>query len=479
MSNMVIPSIDDLWSLEGDVQKHFTQSVPNGYLVYGNYKGKVELDSFAFSTFARSAGFVFYTDSDFSFKDGYNFSASGSTSLVDLKFQSSKELFGVGHFSGTLKVGDTSLRSRGGTDVFIAVINLSSKSVRLFSIGGEGNEFATSCSVNDTSLFLSGYFYDDTNIGGVDITSLGTGKDAFIAKLTKNNLAEVPWVFTFGGDGDDVFNRIEFCGDHIAAIADFSGTANFDQYTISPHGTSDSLIAIFDENGNLIKHSVMGLHGDINSNYLSYSQNDNNYIVAGTFEGEFFSKYEKIKSKSSDLFISIFGEDLSIESANNFGGSNDQAMSAFEVLDNGFIYVGGEFTESITFSENEINAVHDKDAFVSIVDKANLKAKDFILYQSEHKDWISSISVNENKEILVSGNGDNPNFSNFLTDSSNRNNLFVSSHFHNYQPGGYVEKYGKIPTNYPFSLAFKTYGWLGDLPEFFFGVIKSTPMDAY
>ena len=112
--------------------KTFYPVCSNGYLVYGNYKGKVELDSFAFSTFARSAGFVFYTDSDFSFKDGYNFSASGSTSLVDLKFQSSKELFVVGNFSGTLKVGDTSLRSRGGTDVFIAVINLSSKSVRLF-----------------------------------------------------------------------------------------------------------------------------------------------------------------------------------------------------------------------------------------------------------------------------------------------------------------------------------------------------------
>ena len=68
------------------------------------------------------------------------------------------------------------MRSRGGTDVFIAVINLSSKSVRLFSIGGEGNEFATSCSVNDTSLFLSGYFYDDTNIGGLTLHLWVLGK---------------------------------------------------------------------------------------------------------------------------------------------------------------------------------------------------------------------------------------------------------------------------------------------------------------
>ena len=113
MSNMVIPSIDDLWSLEGDVQKHFTQSVPNGYLVYGNYKGKVELDSFAFSTFARSAGFVFYTDSDFSFKDGYNFSASGSTSLVDLKFQSSRSYLLWGILAERLKSGYLFAKSRG------------------------------------------------------------------------------------------------------------------------------------------------------------------------------------------------------------------------------------------------------------------------------------------------------------------------------------------------------------------------------
>ena len=319
ISKKVMPELNNLLMMQGNVKSISTKPVPGGHLVYGNYNGKVQLDAHVFSTFSRSAGFVYYLASDFGFAEGFNFSSSGSTSVTGLHFQSSKEVFVVGNFRGTLKVGNASLRSSGGTDVFIAVINLLSNFAKLYSLGGQGDEFVSSLSLTDNSILLSGYYYDDANIGGVDIYSHGGGKDAYIAKLPKSDLTNADWVFSFGGNGDDSFKKVQYCDDHIVAIANFSDFVNFGTYEIVPSGINNALIAIFHESGKLLNYSVLDSTGHLTADFLSYSKVDQNYIVAGTFAGELFTRNEKLKSDSSDIFISIYGSDLSLQKANKFG----------------------------------------------------------------------------------------------------------------------------------------------------------------
>ena len=293
-SKRIVPPISDLGLLDGNIQNFFAESTPNGKLLYGNYSGNIKLGSFAFSTFSRSAGFVFYTDPNFSFLEGFNFSASGSTSLIDLSFLNSKEVFVVGNFRGTLKVGNSSLRSNGGTDVFIAVINLLSNSVKLFSLGGEGDEFATSFSMSESSLYLSGYYYGNTTLGGTKIDSWGSGQDGFIAEIPINELSRASWVFSFGGNGQDRFNDVIHCKDHVVAVGSFSDLANFNQDIITPRGSVDSFVVAFDESGKLLEYSAIDSVGTFNANYLSYSEDDNQYVLAGTFSGEFFQNKQNL-----------------------------------------------------------------------------------------------------------------------------------------------------------------------------------------
>ena len=53
---------------------------------------------------------------------------------------------------------------------------------------------------------------------------------------------------------------------------------------------------------------------------LAIPKPDDGYFIGGTFTGEFFSKNKKIKSESSDLFITLLDSDLSPVLANHYGG---------------------------------------------------------------------------------------------------------------------------------------------------------------
>ena len=81
-----------------------------------------------------------------------------------------------------------------------------------------------------------------------------------------------------------------------------------------------------------------------------------------------FSK-NKIKSESSDLFITLLDSDLSPVLANHYGGPKDQMMSSFNDSGSELIFVGGLFSESVQFSTNAIMAVGGNDAFVTFIDK--------------------------------------------------------------------------------------------------------------
>ena len=107
----------------------------------------------------------------------------------------------AGSFSDTLHINDTIIVSYGEEDIFVAMFNQSGELKHLITAGGIGNEQvnAVSFSPND-ELGITGSF-DYSILMGDKIVQTKGGKDIFIAVLdTTGNLK---WIRSIGGMGDD------------------------------------------------------------------------------------------------------------------------------------------------------------------------------------------------------------------------------------------------------------------------------------
>ncbi len=460
-SSSLLPPLSSFSYLSGNGDIISTSALTTGYLVAGNYNGTIGIEDQTFSSLARSAGFVFYLSTDFRLYKGFNFSASGSCSIVEMSALSQSEVFLVGQFRGTLKVGSSSIKSNGATDVFLAVINLNTNSVKLHGLGGGGDEFSTDVCIGDDSVYIGGYYYGDTEFGYHSLQSYGGGKEAFVAKLNKKNLSRADWLFSFGGQGQDTLQDLAFCGDHLVAVANFNKQIDVGGKVVQSAETSNSLIIQFGLDGSLSNYSVLKSKGSIFLEFVEFLPSGEGYMVAGNFNGEITSRSKLLHSNKQDIFISRFDKDLIMMDANNYGGDEDQTLSSFYITEYGLIYFGGSFSKSIELSQSQIAGQGASDAFFAMVDARKLDVQDYSFYQSEGEDALSSISWIDKNQIFIAGKGLGLNVSN---DVQGSNAFFASYSRVGAGPVGSLANYGKFRNNSQFKIPFSTYGWTG-LPD--------------
>lgn len=111
----------------------------------------------------------------------------------------------TGYFSGTIKLGATTLSSLGTTDVFVAKRNLATGSFGwAVQAGGTSIDRATSLVVSGSSLYVAGFFASSTaGFGTTTLTNAGV-TDIFAAKLADTGTgASFTWAQRAGGSSDD------------------------------------------------------------------------------------------------------------------------------------------------------------------------------------------------------------------------------------------------------------------------------------
>ena len=463
-SSSLLPSLSSFSYLAGNGDIISTSTLPTGHIVAGNYNGTIGIEDQTFSTLARSAGFVFYLSSDFRLYKGFNFSGSGSCSIVEMTALSSSEVFVVGQFRGTLKVGSSSIISNGGTDLFLAVINLNSNSVKLHGLGGGGDEFSTDVCIGGDSVYIGGYYYGNTEFGYHPLYSYGGGKEAFVAKLNKENLSRADWLFSFGGQGQDSLQDLAFCEDHLVAVANFNKQIYMGEKVLETAETSNSVIIQLGLDGSLSNYSVLKSKGSVFLEFVEFLPSDEVYTVAGYFNGEITSSSKLLHSNNQDIFIGLFDKELNMMDANNYGGAEDQTLSSFDITEHGLIYFAGDFSKSVELSQSKISGQGSSDAFFAMVDSRKLDLQDYTFYQSDREDTISSISCIDNNQILISGKGLGLNVSNDVQG----NNAFIASYSREGAgPAGSLLRYGNFRNNSQFKIPFTSYGWIGRPDSYF------------
>lgn len=121
--------------------------------------------------------------------------------VVAMENGTTGDTYVVGHFRGSIQLGDTTLISQGGQDIFVTRISAGGIVQWAESAGGPFDDHAHDMTLdNAESIIIAGQFYDEATVGGANLTASGE-YDGFAAKI--DNQGAWKWAESMGGSGVD------------------------------------------------------------------------------------------------------------------------------------------------------------------------------------------------------------------------------------------------------------------------------------
>lgn len=189
------------------------------------------------------------------------------------------------NFSGNLQFEGAQVASSiGGTDMFLIKYDTSGNFKWIKTAGGVGNDGGNDTNIDsDGNILIAGYFRDNAQFENKTLTAHGT-VDIFAAKYSPSG--NLIWVKQFGGTGSQTAWTV--CSDeknNYYVTGWFSGTGAFDNTTIVSEGGSDAYIIKYDKNGILkwVEPTATGLDKQVGSSVFVKA---NNLAISGYYQGD-------------------------------------------------------------------------------------------------------------------------------------------------------------------------------------------------
>ena len=155
----------------------------------------------------------------------------------------------AGVFSGTVIVGNTTLTSAGGDDIFVGKLDASGSWLWAKSAGGISYDQASGVAVDASgNVFVTGGCYTTSQFGSINLPVSGT--HTFVAKLDANGT----WLWAKATTGTSIDVATDVAADasgNVIITGYTSSTANFGSTAITVSGNYyDGYVAKLDGNGN-------------------------------------------------------------------------------------------------------------------------------------------------------------------------------------------------------------------------------------
>lgn len=207
-----------------------------------------------------------------------------------------------GAFLENATFDDTTLRSAGKLDIFIAKYDPDGNLMWAQSAGGAGRDIAYSVATDKAdNVLVAGTFSRTANFNGVQLETAG-GKDAFVAKFTPDGI--LAWAISIGGRGSDLARGIASdASGNVLLTGSFQGTLTVGKATFTGAGDSDIFVAVFDPEGTLLSaHAAGGTDRD--SGFGIATDSRGSAYVTGSFAATAAVDDTLLRSAGTDdLFI--------------------------------------------------------------------------------------------------------------------------------------------------------------------------------
>ena len=271
---------------------------------------------------------------------------------IDIVLETKDEGYIVkGRFESTnIEVGNDRLTNKGSIDVMLIKYSYEGNVEWAKSIGGNDEDYIyTVLETKDRGYILGGSFYSSKIELGEKTLSNANGGNADGMVIKYNNIGEVEWAKSIGGDKTDSIGSVIETknGEYIACGKIYSREITIGSHQITNKsvglGYNDSIIIKYNNSGE--EEWVKQIGGERDENiYCALTTSDEGYIIGGTFTGEKIQiDGNEITNKSSS---SVNGDGILIKYNNNNeiewittveGADTETINNILETKDRGYI----------------------------------------------------------------------------------------------------------------------------------------------
>ncbi len=257
----------------------------------------------------------------------------------------------AGEFSDTAIFGEQTLIAQGLHDIFLSKFDHQGGLLWVNHYGSAEDEYVKGLTIDVSgNVFISGTFSGTTVIGNVTLQSNG-GQDVFVAATSSEGNFE--WASSFGGPGTDYNSGIKTDNaNDLVLYGMFYDSIQTGVQTIVSQGASDIYLIRYDPNGDLIWAFSAGGYSSDEIRSIDYDEN-NNYFISGSFFDEFIIADTLITtSDPTGIYLSKLSPDGSPDWVHVVHGTSLGMKAILTCNDNNEIYFAGNFQDSIWLGNN-------------------------------------------------------------------------------------------------------------------------------
>ena len=275
----------------------------------------------------------------------------------------------LGGFSYSNISGDKTENSKGGSDIWIVKIDNTGNIEWQKTIGGNDEDVFRSIRQTPDGGYIVAAI-SISNISGDKTENSRGGADYWILKL--NNIGEITWQKTLGGDQDEYQACAISTTDGGYFVSGISETNVSGDKTSPSNGMADFWNLKLDSMGSIVWQNSIG--GSLYDGYsvsgsalIPFQTEDDGYIIYGGSESPISGDKTEPNKGIADMWIVKLNPDGSVQWDKTFGGSNvDGPGDMIQTMDGGYL-IGGTSQSNISGDKTE-NSRGEEDYWVLKLD---------------------------------------------------------------------------------------------------------------
>ncbi|WP_158561167.1 SBBP repeat-containing protein [Emticicia sp. C21] len=271
--------------------------------VTGNYEGGSIFGSKIVSGFGDSDVFIVKYSAEGDYTWVKTFGGQSTDNSKGIGIDASGAIYLTGNFKNTITIGNTSLTSKGGVDIFFSKYNnVNDTWVWAKQIGGTNNDYINDIAIDaQGSLWLGGGFQDIASFGSISLESEGN-YDIFLAQYNVNG--NLLWVKRYGGERDEYIISLALDAQgNIYASGFFGGVINLGKTLLESFANNDMFFAKFKPNGMVEWAQSAGGVGEDYPTDVVVDPNGNMYVTGYFYDSIHFNNTSVVGAGAYDILL--------------------------------------------------------------------------------------------------------------------------------------------------------------------------------
>lgn len=275
----------------------------------------------------------------------------------------------VGHYFGTLTLGDDEYTSNGNQDAFVAKYDTQGELIWGVAFGGGGADEARAVAVDAQGNCYVAGFVGSFNVDILDqtITSLG-GYDVMLLKFSSSG--ELLWTRTYGSASNDMARAVAVDADGAIGIAGaFQGTMVVGQTTLVSTSSLDGFVARFDSTGNAEWAAQISGPNQVEGRGIAMNADGHTYVSGDFLGGSVTSGgFTETGGGSFDAFIAGFDALGAPTVLRAFGGTGADSILSLTTHTNGDLIATGYMEGEVDFDDLTLTGNGNRDILLLKLD---------------------------------------------------------------------------------------------------------------